>query len=124
VASADFHIRLRSRFDHTRGRNRRRVPITAILRDYLVENRMATGRDEGFVFGRSATDPFKPERVTARADAAWKAAGLDRITLHACRHTFASLMIAAGVNAKGASVLHGALLDSGHVRSLRSLDAG
>jgi hypothetical protein len=29
-----------------------------------------------------------------------KAAGLDRITLHACRHTFASLMIAAGVNAK------------------------
>jgi integrase len=38
--------------------------------------------------------------VTACADAAWKVAGLDRITLHACRHTFASLMIAAGVNAK------------------------
>lgn len=36
----------------TKGRNRRRVPITAILRDYLVEHRMATGRDEGFVFGR------------------------------------------------------------------------
>jgi integrase len=48
----------------------------------------------------SVTAPFKPEGVTARADAAWKAAGLDRITLHACRHTFASLMIAAGVNAK------------------------
>jgi integrase len=84
----------------TKARNRRRVPITAILRDYLVEHRMATERDEGFVFGRSATVPFKPERVTARADSAWKASGLDRITLHACRHTFASLMIAAGVNAK------------------------
>jgi integrase len=84
----------------TKGRNRRRVPITAILRDYLVEHGMASGRSEGFVFGRSATEPFRPETVTARADAAWKEAGLDRITLHACCHTFASMMIAAGVNAK------------------------
>jgi integrase len=30
-----------------------------------------------------------------------------RITPNACRHTFASLMIAAGVNAKGAVDLHG-----------------
>jgi integrase len=84
----------------TKGRNRRRVPITAILRDYLVEHGMASGRSEGFVFGPSATEPCKPQTVSARADAAWKEAGLDRITLHQCRHTFASLMIAAGVNAK------------------------
>jgi integrase len=38
--------------------------------------------------------------VTARARRAWDEAALDRITLHECRHTFASLMIAAGVNAK------------------------
>ena len=30
-----------------------------------------------------------------------------RITLHECRHTFASLMIAAGVNAKALSVYVG-----------------
>jgi integrase len=33
-----------------------------------------------------------------RADAAWKAARLKRITPHGCRHSFASIAIAAGVN--------------------------
>jgi integrase len=84
----------------TKGRNRRRVPITAILRDYLAEHGMASGRGEGFVFGRTATEPFQPHAVTARADRAWRNAGVDRITLHECRHTFASMMIVAGVNAK------------------------
>jgi integrase len=32
---------------------------------------------------------------------------LNRITLHECRHTFASLMIAAGVNAKALSTFMG-----------------
>ena len=32
---------------------------------------------------------------------------LQRITLHGCRHTFASLMIAAGVNAKALSTFMG-----------------
>jgi integrase len=45
--------------------------------------------------------------VSERADEAWKSAGLDRITLHECRHTFASLMIAAGVNAKALSTFMG-----------------
>ena len=38
---------------------------------------------------------------------AWQAAGLSRVTMHECRHTFASLMIAAGVNVKALSVLMG-----------------
>jgi integrase len=42
-----------------------------------------------------------------RADAAWEAAGLDRITLHEARHTYASLMIAASVNAKALSTYMG-----------------
>jgi integrase len=42
-----------------------------------------------------------------RADKAWQAADLDRLTPHECRHTFASLMIAAGVNAKALSVFMG-----------------
>lgn len=39
--------------------------------------------------------------VKAREDA------LDRITLHECRHAYASLMIAAGVNAKALSTYMG-----------------
>ena len=42
-----------------------------------------------------------------RADEACGAKGLNRITLHECRHTFASLMIAAGVNAKALSTFMG-----------------
>jgi integrase len=45
--------------------------------------------------------------VDRRAQAAWSAAELTRITLHECRHTFASLMIAAGVNAKALSTYMG-----------------
>ena len=42
--------------------------------------------------------PFCHKGLQRRADRAWEAAGLDRITLHECRHTFASIAIAAGVN--------------------------
>jgi hypothetical protein len=37
----------------------------------------------------------------------WKAAEPGRITLHECRHSYASLMIAAGVNAKALSTFMG-----------------
>jgi integrase len=79
---------------------RRGVPIVAVLRDLLVEHKLITGRDEGLVFGSSATQPFTPTAVRKRALTAWRRAGLDPIGLHECRHTFASLLIAAGVNAK------------------------
>jgi integrase len=79
---------------------RRGVPIVAALRDLLVEHKLATRRDTGLVFGSSATQPFTPTAVRKRALTAWRRAGLDRIGLHECRHTFASLLIAAGVNAK------------------------
>jgi integrase len=45
--------------------------------------------------------------VPQRADRVWKAAGLERIGLHECLHTFGSLMIAAGVNAKALSTFMG-----------------
>ena len=44
---------------------------------------------------------------TRRAKAAWRRAGLEPITLHEARHTFASLMIAAGVNAKALATYMG-----------------
>jgi integrase len=87
---------------------RRKVPISAILRDFLAEQLAATGRvGSDRIFGTKPPLPFKGEKLTERADEAWKTAGLDRITLHECRHTFASMMIAAGVNAKALSTFMG-----------------
>jgi integrase len=68
---------------------------------------MQAGRDDGLVFGRSATTPFDPVTLAARASKAWGAANLAGITLHEARHTFASLMIAAGLNAKALSTYMG-----------------
>jgi integrase len=59
------------------------------------------------VFGVTDSEPFAPKTVTKLADAAWAAAGLNRITLHECRRTFASYMIAASVNAKALSTYMG-----------------
>jgi len=50
------------------------------------------------MFGRTATSPFDHRALQRRADRAWKEAKLERITLHACRHSFASIAIASGVN--------------------------
>jgi integrase len=103
--------------------------MSAALRDHLIEHRMATGRSEGLVFGTDGKRPFDPSKLTMRARSAWGWAkvpdesgstgcsactqwiagpdALEPITLHECRHTFASLMIAAGVNAKALSTYMG-----------------
>ena len=78
---------------------RRIVPLLAVLRDYLDEHLLRTGRSgEDLVFGRTATDPFIPSTVRSRALAAWE--GQAPIALHECRHTFASTLIDAGANPK------------------------
>jgi integrase len=97
----------------------RRVPIAAIPRDYLDEHLLGLAWEDGLVFGAIATSGFTLTPTDRRAKVAWKAenarrlaaemANEDResvellrpITLHEC--TFASLMIAAGVNAKALS---------------------
>jgi integrase len=79
---------------------RRSVPIAGVLREHLVEHKLRSGRHVGLVFGTRAAQPFTPSNIRKRANAAWMRAGLQPIGLHECRHTFASLMIAAGVNAK------------------------
>ncbi len=63
--------------------------------------------DTALVFGATPTTPFYRSTVRARALAAWKRAGLNPIGLHECRHTFASFMIHAGVNAKAISTWMG-----------------
>ena len=49
---------------------------------------------------------YKPA-LQARADEAWSEADQTRLTLHDGRHTYASLMIAAGVNAKALQTFMG-----------------
>ena len=86
----------------------RAVPIPATLRPYLLAHRLRQGRGGvGLVFSTSSGRPFDPPTVSERAAKAWKRAGLKRMTLHECRHTYASLMIAAGVNTKTLSTYMG-----------------
>ena len=85
----------------------RKVPITGLLRELLIEYRMQQEPGRTLVFGRSGDRPFNASTVRQRAVTAWSAAGLLPMTLHECRHTFASFMIAAGVNAKALSTYMG-----------------
>lgn len=84
----------------------RRVPIAGVLRAYLAPLSLAAGDPDGLVFGVRGA-PFCASSTSERAIRAWKAAKLEPICLHDCRHTFASLMIAAGVNAKALSTFMG-----------------
>jgi integrase len=82
---------------------RRNVPISSTLAPYLRP--LVLARD-GLLFG-TGDRPFSATPLQERADAAWQAAGLERVTLHACRHLYASMSIAAGVNAHSLSVYMG-----------------
>ena len=80
----------------------RRVPLILELRDYLDEQKITTGRSTGLVFGKSSEEPCVATTTWRRARAAWASTAppLQPIMLHEARHTFASMMIAAGVNLK------------------------
>ncbi|MGN6816058.1 MAG: tyrosine-type recombinase/integrase [Solirubrobacterales bacterium] len=96
---------------------KRTIPLLAILRDFLDEQLLRTGRTgTDRVFGRTADQVFYPSTIDGRAKRAWRArnlaeregaeaegrapALLPSLTLHECRHTFASLLIDTGANAK------------------------
>jgi integrase len=83
----------------------RKVPMPSILRGHL-EGLFRRARDAELVFGMDGR-PFDPRRVGERAKVAWKARDLDGLTMHDCRHTYASFMIAAGANAKALSTYLG-----------------
>jgi integrase len=98
-------------FVETKSRaGRRVVPLAAVLREYLIAHKLRLGWSEGLFFGRSPLTPFDDSSLAARAATAWKNAqpkAPEAITLHEARHTFASLMIAASVNAKALSTYMG-----------------
>ena len=95
----------------------RTVPIASVLREHLAAHALRSGRRSGLAFGRTESTPFEPTGVAARAASAWIRMNTERekcdldqvqpISLHECRHTFASLMIAAGLNAKALSTYMG-----------------
>jgi integrase len=87
-------------------KGKRTVPIPAALSDYLSEQRAGTWT-EGFVFGPEPEKPLSANALCWRAKRLWTRKGLVPITLHECRHTYASLMIAAGVNFKALSEFMG-----------------
>ena len=92
----------------------RTVPLLRVLRGHLEEFPLPAG--SALAFGRDADLPFSPEAVGERSKRAWRGANereeeaaeeekrdpdlLEQITFHECRHTFASLLIDAGVNPK------------------------
>ncbi len=82
-------------------RGTRDVPIPAVLREYLIELRLdATGQR---VFGSANVVRRHAQAATRR----WCELDLPDLTLHEARHTYASTMIAAGVNAKALSAFMG-----------------
>jgi integrase len=90
--------------------SRRKVPMPATLRELTLDRRLEdpNATDRALVFGGGEDRPFHAATLYRRADSAWKAAGLvERLRLHQARHTYASFMIAAGVNAKALSQFMG-----------------
>ncbi len=84
----------------------RSVPIIAALRPHLAARKLRRRGAPGFFFGDRGR-PFNRNALVNRANRAWKKAKLQPIGLHECRHTFASILIAAGVNAKALSTYLG-----------------
>ena len=103
----------------TKARKVRKVPIAGALRDHLDEHLLSLKwreRSDGLVFGVSPRSPYCDRTLMERARRGWgwrqerrrwvpdeSRETLEPVTLHECRHTFASLMIAAGCNAKALS---------------------
>lgn len=88
------------------GAGRRTIPIPRTLRPYLAARRLVTG-GSGLVFRTVHGTPFHPSNLRRDARRRWAKAGLPSINPHECRHTYASFMIAAGVNAKALSTYMG-----------------
>jgi integrase len=85
---------------------RRAVPIVAALRSHLAARKLRRAGTNALFFGKRS-HPLDRDSLVGRAEKAWRLAGLESIGLHEARHTFASILIAAGVNAKALSTYLG-----------------
>jgi len=84
----------------------RSIPIVDVLRPHLLAHQLRRGERGGLFFGSAGT-PFNPDTVRNTALRAWKHAKLEPIGFHEARHTFASILIAANVNAKAVQTFMG-----------------
>ena len=93
----------------TKAGQNRTVPIIDRLATLLADHAVLMDHpSEGLLFpGQDASRPLSTGRLRNRAKKAWRDAGLEPLGFHEARHTFASLMIAAGVNAKALSTYMG-----------------
>ena len=74
----------------------------------ILELPAARAAEVEIVFAVAPDTPFEAERLYRVADSAWEEAGIPgRLRLHRARHTYASFMIAAGVNPKALSSFMG-----------------
>ncbi len=86
----------------------RTVPVPAILAVELQSHRLRQGcGGVGFVFSVTGEKPFDPSNAVRAAQSLWQKAGMRSIGFHELRHTYASFMIAAGVDAKALSQFMG-----------------
>jgi integrase len=98
---------------------RRVVPMASVLRQYLAQAKLSRVDRTGLIFSEDGEHVFDDRKVALQAQACWRKHKLEQVTLHECRHTFASLMIRAGVKRQGAGHLHGPRVDHDHARPLR-----
>jgi len=75
----------------------RRIPMVGPLKTILRQEWMRQGQPKT---GAIVTRSVDSGKWQARADEVWETAGLNRITLHEARHTYASFLMAAGYNLK------------------------
>jgi integrase len=119
-AAIDFvsgTIRVRESWDPKEGSiapktrtSARTTPMPEAARVVLAElrSRRLPAPDSALAYATDDGSPFHAATIYRRADRAWEAAGIpERLRLHQARHTYASFMIAAGVNAKALSVFMG-----------------
>lgn len=88
---------------------RRVVPITERLLAVLLDHRDQFG-DDGLVLPTLRGAPVKPmghSALVKRLKSAWAGADLEALKLHEARHTFASMLIAAGANPKAITTYMG-----------------
>lgn len=83
----------------------RRVPINGRLETLLRDHLVLTNQSEGLLFpwDRDPTRPLESNVLRRRLVKACEKTGIEPIGFHEARHTFASISIAAGVNAKALS---------------------
>lgn len=97
-------------FVPTKSRKERRVPIIDKLRVLLADHLVLLNHPtEGLLFPSAQRPmwPTDPAILRRRTHKRWDDAGLKRLGFHEGRHTFASIAIAAGLNAKTLSTYMG-----------------